>query len=396
LINRNSRTALPLREITFLAVFSFLSAQAAELKTIPANDQNVFHTPENWVVENSNLETNSPGAYLKIGFAGTAFEMVVDTSAIVPIVDPTAASPPPPLHCPLPPTPPKPVMPVVMPLVTSLPTVAREYPKIGYQIDEGRMETAFISETNEAVRVPLATHLSPGNHQIKIILQGLGHLNRWDHPSDQLKIKAFRIEGKAKTIAPRLKPKSMVVYGDSITEGAKMLANANTAANEEWSSTWDALIAEKLGAEVSVVAYQAQGYEARGQGGVPSLLDSYSWIRKGFARAFSQPDYVFVLEGQNTPTTERDVIEMMTNIRRAYPKAKVFWGVPFSGVSRKEITDANKADGNSDSNRILFDLEAMGAKLVNDHSFDCIHPDVVGHALLAAKILANLQRTLEE
>ena len=172
-----------------------------------------------------------------------------------------------------------------------------------------------------------------------------------------------------------------------------MLANVNTPQSGQWSNTWDALLADQLNAEISVIAYQGQGYCVPGAGGVPDFIHSYALIRKGERRVFSKPDYVFVLHGQNghdpaskqkwQTTTADQVVKMMKNIRSAYPEAKMlFFGTPFSDAGEDPIQQAFDSHWNEDLDLHSFNLGQLGQRLTKQNSFDGVHPNSLGHQKL--------------
>jgi hypothetical protein len=312
---------------------------------IAINDAHLFLTPENWIRSGAvSIDTNNPGAYFKTAFTGTSFQVEVDTSS-----NPS------------------------------------ELPKLGYIVDGGALQTTQVSSVGSAVVVPLVSGLSAGTHQIRVSLEGLGAVERWTNPSDHLKVTGIFLDSGITTLsAPTLLPNRIVVYGDSITEGASTLGAANTVANKQWSTSWDADLAAYLDAEISVIAFQAQGYEQNGQGNTPPFPNAYSFIRSGVARVFSNPSKVFILHGTNGSTTQADVSGMMVNLRAAYPSAKLYFGVPFGGYARVVTTNAYSAQ--SDADVYLFDLGANGQNIVTGNSTDGVHPNVSGHALLTSAV----------
>jgi hypothetical protein len=248
------------------------------------------------------------------------------------------------------------------------------------------MQRLVVPAYGSAVQFYLASGLASGNHQIRIDLEGLGYTDRWNAPIDMMKINELILDTGAQTVAPVLNPMRMVVYGDSITEGANTLGDENIVADKQWSTTWDADLAASLNAEVSAIAFQGQGYEVGGQGNVPAFLSSYQFIMNGVSRTFSSPNYVFINEGSNGTTTQSDVATMMVNLRAAYPKATIYQIVPFGGYANTVIPAAFAAQ--SDPNLFLLNLGTQGVNVVNANSTDGEHPTPTGDADLAALLLA--------
>lgn len=314
-------------------------------KSVSLTDTNIFLTPENWLARTSSaLETSNPGAYLKVGFTGTSISIVVDSS-----------------------------------------TQVYEQPKIGIQVDGGSTQYVTIGTYATAVTLPLATGLAAGTHQARISLEGLGIVDRWNVHTDRLKITNILIDSGASTVAPALRPKRMVAYGDSITEGASTLSNDDFVSTAQWSTTWDSVMSDSLNAEISAIAYQGQGYEQAGQGQVPGYLTAYNLIRSGVSRTFSSPDYVFIHHGSNGTVTQSDVATMLTRMRTSYPNAAIYLDVPFGGYNRAAITAAYQAQSNPKN--YFIDLGSAGETTVATYSTDGAHPTPTGHSLLAQMML---------
>lgn len=267
-------------------------------------------------------------------------------------------------------------------IVVDSSTQVYEQPKIGVQIDGGAIRYVTIGTYASAVTLPLATGLAAGTHQARISLEGLGIVDRWNAHTDRLKITAIQIDSNAATSAPSLRPKRMVAYGDSITEGASTLSNSDFVSTAQWSTTWDAVLAESLDAEVSAIGYQGQGYEVTGQGQVPGYLTAYNLLRSGVGRTFTSPDYVFIHHGSNGTVTQSDVATMLGRMRSSYPNAAIYLDVPFGGYNRAVITGAFHAQSNAKT--FLIDLGANGESTVASNSTDGAHPTPAGHAKLAA------------
>jgi lysophospholipase L1-like esterase len=345
--------ALLFFSFAFFAVSSSFAA-APSSKSISVADPHLFLTPENWVYTNhrTQLTTNCPGAYFKIAFSGTSFGLVIDTSKNI---------------------------------------GADELPKIGYQIDEGIIHYVTAPKAGFETEMDLAADLAPGPHQIKVSLEGLGHVDRWNIPQDALIIKSFLIDSNAALAAPVLLPKRLIVYGDSITEGANTFIAENNVENKQWSTTWDSFLAKDLHAEISVVAFQSQGFLHEGQGNVPQFRQAFSCIRRNVPRHFSNPDAVFVNLGTNGDNNETETLTVMARLRASYPQAAIYFVMPF-GRTCDEITAAYRLRKKLDHKLFLIDLGDAGYGTLLMNSSDMIHPNVEGHQELEKMLLTALQR----
>lgn len=321
---------------------------------VGVTDPNIYLTPENWERFSDHIITSSPGAYLKMGFTGTSIAIVMDTYS----------------YC-------------------------NELPKIGYTIDGGAMQYYTAASYDKQLTVPLASGLANGSHQIRISVEGLGYSDRWNalgiygspgiENADRLKITQIILDPGAMSLPASLRPKSMAVYGDSITEGANTLGNQNFVMYKQWSTTWESVLADGLNAEVNSMAWQGQGYELGGQGNVPTFPETYNYIRAGVPRTFSNPDYVFINQGTNGNTPQSDVSAMMVKMRQAYPSAKIYFIVPFGGFSRPSVAGAYQAQ--ADPNIFVLDLGSTGESTISVNSTDGYHPTPQGDALLGNMLL---------
>jgi lysophospholipase L1-like esterase len=327
-----------------------IAEPTARVKRISSSDANLFTTPENWLGGGGELKTSSPGAYLKLGFTGATFGLVLDTSNY-------ADGQP-----------------------------GHDLPKIGFQIDGGEIGYQTVTRAASSITLELARGLPIGSHQIRISLEGLGHENRWNNPVDQLRIRGFEIDSDGDTARPDLESKRMVVYGDSITEGANTLDRVNVVATKQWSTSWDAVLANLLGAETSTIAYQAQGYSNPGQGQVPPFPQAWVSVEDGVRRKFSHPDYVFVNQGTNGGADSSSVAAMMENFRTVYPSAKLYFVVPFNGSARDGISVAYNQMHKKDAKLFVLDLGYSGQQLVQENSTDGTHPTPTGDAELASAL----------
>ncbi len=343
------------RILTFTLSLFLLPAKivAAASTFLPIYSGPVYQSSEVWIQGGNSIEANTTGAYLKISFSGRSLALVVDTS-----------------------------------------NNASELPKLGIRIDSGSVRDVQITERGSFVTVPL---VSPSDldsqawHEARISLEGLGRDNRWIPPSgslkiDSLKVLGFALDDGAQMRGPLVKNKRMVVYGDSITEGARMFGGDDHVIDKEWWPTWESQIAEDIGAEIGTVGYQGEGLEVSGGGGVPGLLYSFDQIRSGVYRNFSRPDYVFLAHGANGSPSSDQVLQMVANLRRAYPVSKIFLCVPFGGYSRSAITQAYYSQ--QDPNVHLVDLGDAAAQAVLQNSVDQLHPNPGGN-----RIIANLMES---
>lgn len=128
--------------------------------------------------------------------------------------------------------------------------------------------------------------------------------NRWAHVLEggaSIIVEGVTLDDGAVTAKPTLRPKNILFYGDSITEGVNaecenpdptcrggdLCANAAT-------KTWGPTVAAALGAEYSQIGFGSLGWAVSGAGGVPALFtpgndakSSWNKVYDGTARDFT-------------------------------------------------------------------------------------------------------------
>ena len=371
---------------------------AATPNVITPSDTNLLLSPYNWftdgvgAMQSNNARasstlarSNTPGAYAKLNFTASSAgyaTLLLDTSSLSGI---TAA------NCPT--------------LLVSL--------------DGQAFTTPLLAYATGTTRLTISTNLSPGSHTLSIIFRGVNLSStssmgdRWTTPASCVTITGIELDGKGSaSAAPTIRSKRLLVYGDSITEGADAVGSANANADQDASQTYAQLLGVALNAEVGIVGFSAQGYTVAGYGNIPKLYDtatpsnsSFDKFYAGITRLISgklspAPDFIAILMGKNDvgssdASVTNSVSALITAIRTAAPLAQIFVIIPFDGTKRSAVS-AGVTNAN-DPNTHLIDLGtniqptlATGGVYTNDS----IHPNVRGHAQFSALLASSLQSTL--
>jgi hypothetical protein len=329
-----------------LANPSPIAITAATPASFTPNNASVYATPMNWNSgSGGSLWSNWPGAYLKFGFGGTS--LLLQTN------NPLAGE------------------------------------KIFYNIDGGADQYILVPAGSQTLQI--AAGLAAGTHQIQIGIAALGTTDRWGTsstlPQDQLNITGILLDAGSTLSAPtNLLPQVGLHFGDSITEGCSQLSpGGSDVAHSQWTTSWDRLLAIALNAEISVVACQHSGYELAGEGNVPNVLTYWNELYAGAARTFTPVSYIWINHGTNGNTTQADVQTLLTELRAAFPTTPIFQQVPFGQYAASAITAAVAAQ--NDPKVILVNLGANGNTILLANSYDGIHPNVAGCALLEAQLI---------
>ena len=219
---------------------------------------------------------------------------------------------------------------------SSTATRAGALPIVAWSVDGGAWRSAWAAAPGGGAQqqLLLASGLNASaSHTVRVVLDASGQSgDRWLFaPNNEfLCVAGLAVESGGAALAPALRPRRALVYGDSITEGVaalRMVFGADTAPTSSgWGCvaggdayvnsaihSWAAHVADALDAEVSMAAFAAQGYVTRnsyGYGNIPPLLtpndpaaSAWQWVYNGSSRlpalTARPPDFVLIAEGFN-------------------------------------------------------------------------------------------------
>ncbi len=112
----------------------------------------------------------------------------------------------------------------------------------------------------------LSSGLSTGAHAVEVYFKassttnGIGDVagSSGVSPTNVLRINGVVIDNGASVAAPTLLPKRMLIFGDSITAGE----HVNTDGSDDATQCYAPMIARALDAELGLIGYGGQGWEA--------------------------------------------------------------------------------------------------------------------------------------
>ncbi|MDD5397044.1 MAG: chitobiase/beta-hexosaminidase C-terminal domain-containing protein [Candidatus Moranbacteria bacterium] len=346
---------------------------------IPVDDSNIFvdnqglfFSPYNWrKVGSSYAISQTPGAYIKTVFSGTSLKINISEDLLV-----------------------------------SAGTNVGYYPRIRYKIDD---QSEVEMQLNPSLStIDAAMGLASGNHDLLITFPHVGggessQPDRWFVPVHGIKLKGLTIDSGASVSLPTLKPKRLLVYGDSISEGVGVNGASNTFPNTNSDATKAVpqMLARDLDAEVGFRALGGGGWTTIGSGSVPpvftpgddaaSMWNKYSSGQSLLVNGkFSpEPDYIYMNHGTNDmassdATVIASVHGWLLAARAAAPDAYIFLTVPFGQFKANAVTTAYnnyKTENPDDAKVLLFDLgpdNAVGLDSYgnpNPKSYDGLHPN---------------------
>ncbi|MDQ3459175.1 MAG: GDSL-type esterase/lipase family protein [Deinococcota bacterium] len=326
--------------------------------TFPFDDPAVFYSPYNWRDGGGFAESNTPGAYLKAGFSGASLKLNVDVSQLAG-------------------------------------EAAGNYPSLRAVIDGVASDHSLGAGQTQ---VTLASGLSGGDHSLELHFVNVrDRVDRWFTPKNALRIGGFELASGARLSPAPLRPKRLLVFGDSITEG-RLIGDDET---HDATLTYIQGTAADLDAEVSIVAFGGQGYRAGGIGNVPAFsVASSHYLAQSDLSLLPQPDYILIAHGRNDLKESDRVIAgevkaTLDRLRSMAPEAALLVMVPFAGTKRAAITGGFEGyQTSADAKAYLIDLGSEGEAILASHSHDGTHPDETGHRLLAGALTAAIRASI--
>ena len=328
--------------------------------TILPNNPGIVYSPYNWLATAAQAQTINGGAYFKTLFSGSSIALNFTLG--------TAPYP-------------------------------EAYAFIdGQQVWEGTL-TATLSLT-----IPAAYSSWP-HHLLYFVIKGTTcNQDRWNAQVTAAVLTSITLAPGSSVTAPVLAPRTLLFFGDSITEGCWTVSHPSSPTDDvdyyDATLGWAYQQAALLGAEVGVVGFSLQGFVKAGQGNVPAFISTYNYLWSGQPRVFTPaPDAVIVNMGTNDTSgngvSDASVVTNATTalngILAATPSTtKLIVMRPFNGQAWADIQQAVTAVSSS---RVSL-LDTSGFQNTVDSS-DGLHPlGVANFGTIAPKVAGVLQPLL--
>lgn len=259
--------------------------------TVTPDNAAIVYSPYNWQVTALAATTWNPGAYFRTLFTGAACAVTFDMSvAVVP------------------------------------------YSQFWWRVDNGPWTLASVA-ASVALNIPAITtnNAAVPFHRLEVVVKSMdiaSGVNRWAAASPgAVRFTGIMLATGASLLAPGRAPLNVLIYGDSITEGARTLgeASATTVADMDAMFGWAFEQGRLLGAEVGIVGFSGTGYLNPAYS-VPAFPGSYAFLAAGLARSFAPgPDLVVVNHGQNDGSADvkAAAVSAVNGLLAACPAAKV-------------------------------------------------------------------------
>jgi len=270
---------------------------------VAPNDAHFAYSPLNWNITAAAATTINAGAYVSVLFSGATCVLNFNATCM--------CSPP---------------------------------SEIWWRIDgaEGAWTQAAVAGSVSCT-VPASTS---GNadipyHLLEVVVKSTTETqNRWNNVGSgngtAVIFTGLTVANGASLLAPLAAGKSILCYGDSITEGVRTVGEsaANDTDRNDAMTGWAHRLGPLLGAEVAVVGFGATGLSVGGSGGVPALGTSFSQLYSGVPRAFAPaPNLIVINIGTNDggTNTVAAMIGLLNGLLSACPGTPVAVLRPFNG-----------------------------------------------------------------
>ena len=285
------------------AATGFTTSAAAPV-TIPPTHAAVVYSPYNWAAG----KTVNAGAYFRLGFTGSSIALNFDVSA----------------------------------QTAPLPQI--------WVIIDGMPAQQFTLAATVTPTMPAATAAWP-KHMIEVVVKSTSEfVSRWSPQAAAVVLSSITLAAGAAASAPAVLLRTVLAFGDSITEGFKTLGSGDTDTSDA-TLGWAYGLRRLLGCEIGVIGFGGTGLLNAGEGGVPPVGQSFTQLWSGTARNFSPaPSLIVVNEGENDKTAAPATFQaafqaFLAALLGAVPSCPIAVLRPFSGAQAVAIQAAIQAVG---------------------------------------------------
>ena len=223
------------------------ASEGAAATTIAMNDAALLYSPYNWVVTVDGAKTINPGAYFRVIFTGQSAVLHTDTSN-------SGVGP---------------------------------YSQFWTRVDGGPLVQHVLAPGNPDFAIPLGPPFSASpNHLLEVIVKSSTETrDRWFQQTTAVVFTGLTLDANATVRVPQRKPKNVLIYGDSITEGVRTLGFVNIPNDTDRNDAvrdYSFQLCQMLPCEIGIVAFGATGltkgeWWVRGEYGMRSLLLGWVW-----------------------------------------------------------------------------------------------------------------------
>lgn len=262
-------------------------------------------------------------------------------------------------------------------------------PTIAWSIDGGAEQTSLLAYNASATQITLASSMSAGTYEVFLYHRSVYITQQgdyWTTPSNRVQVTGLELSAGAslETLTPS--SKTMIVFGDSITEGDLSVSGTRSASSQNANQVYGWYLAKALGAEVGIRGFYGETWSSWSK--LYNYANGKSMLVGG--EFPSQPNYVLINMGENGGSDSSTITTDLAALRVMAPNAIIFLNVPFSGTGRAAISAATLP-----SNAYLIDLALPWTSSGDTWwSYDGQHPNARGHAEIGARLAAAINAAI--
>lgn len=263
------------------------------------------------------------------------------------------------------------------------PNHATQTPYFAYSIDGG----PFV---RQLITVPRLPELTTDEHLIRVVIDGLTEYeNKWQGEKG---IAFNRVEVASGGTVKGILPLNRIgeFYGDSITEGVRVLSMDANANGNSASGAYPFIACAKLNAISHRVGFGLTGATQAGSGGVPKLSEVIDNMTKNRKVPYHIPDFIVINHGTNdgnadSATFKANYNAALERLRIKYSGVPIFAMIPFNQRHAQDIRDC-VADK---TYCYLVETENWNVTYT-----DGGHPDVNGGIVAGTKLAEQIEATV--
>ncbi|NGT96493.1 BppU family phage baseplate upper protein [Clostridium perfringens] len=260
---------------------------------------------------------------------------------------------------------------------------SKEIPYFAYSIDGGEFIRQKITE-------PLLQEITTDEHIIRVIIDGLTETeNKWYEEMGVAFEKAIVDEsGLIIGIYPR--NKKIMFYGDSITEGVRVLGMEANANENSSIGAFPFVTCKNVNAISYRVGFGGSGVTQGGNGGVPkclSVIDNMTYMKKA---PYFEPDLIVINHGTNDSGANSTIFKteynkVLDRLKIKYSGVPIFAVIPFNQRHAQDIRDCVT------DRKYCYLIETSGWKITYT---DSIHPNIKGGKIAGEKLANEIIKIL--
>ena len=274
----------------------------------PDLGQQLYFSPWNWGFSPGQAVSNTPGAYFKVRFTGDRLVARFNVDWLRAAAFPGSSYP------------------VITTRIDGGPAHRQALGPNQTQLDllTGQTLNSDPDHAHTAVVTFVATHFDKGD--------------RWQTPVAALRLTGLDLAPGATLNAPPVRPRRVLVFGDSHGEGVELLGAGSHTIHQDAQLAYPQLIADAWDAEVGVVAFGGVGFvEPVAGANMPPIRDTWTHCWHNVSRRdtqgllLPQPHVILSALGDNDPDHD-DVSRAIDGLAQAWraaaPDAEILFALP--------------------------------------------------------------------